>query len=79
MGGDGGGWCSVDGAVWVVMGVGGAVWVVMGQWCSVGGDGAVVQCGCDGAGSKDTCHSEYPEVATPPDFVLTQQEWQQHE
>ena len=50
-----------------------------GGWCSVGGDGAVMQCGCDGAGSKDTCHSEYPEVATPPDFVLTQQEWQQHE
>ena len=27
----------------------------------------------------DTCHSEYPELALSPDFVLMQQKWQEHE
>ena len=28
---------------------------------------------------EDTCHSEDPELALSPDFVLMQQKWQQHE
>ena len=28
---------------------------------------------------QDTCHSEYPELALSPDFVLMQQKRQQHE
>lgn len=28
---------------------------------------------------EDTCHSEYPQLALPPHFMLMQQKWKQHE